>query len=176
MNRRYPLVALIGTQALDSYNISYNNLGKPLQVGEAALARQGRIGLVFFFIGLCCFFAGNKLYFPKEQSKKEKDMDKKRIYLAEKHETWKPTLWRRSNLMFSCYTFATLLVLLVEYSLSQPWNLFMWTSVIVLKFFWWFFDFFIVYQLQEVMLCEPLRAAMNFGMLLFELDRLNKCS
>ena len=72
MNRRYPLVALIGTQALDSYNISYNNLGKPLQVGEAALARQGRIGLVFFLLDCAASLLGTSFTFQKSNQRKKK--------------------------------------------------------------------------------------------------------
>jgi hypothetical protein len=161
------------------YNVNYNNLGSPLQTGEAAEARTGRIGIVFIVVALLCFMAGNsveinlfrahlipcvlanKLYFPKEATKREKEIDKKRTYLAEKEEIWNPVLWKKSNFALSAFFVGVVLVLLVEYSLSINWNLYMWQSLIVLKVIYAVMDVFIVHQLQDKMLCSPLRAVMS---------------
>lgn len=72
-------------------------------------------------------------------------------------------MWRKSNFALTCYVLAAVLVLLVEYSLSTTYSVYVWISLIVLKFFYALFDVFIVHQLQDEMLCGPLRAAMTFA-------------
>lgn len=63
--------------------------------------RKGRMGTVFAIVGICCLNAANGMYFPKAETKRERDLARRRNNLAEKNELWTPILWKK--VVLECY-------------------------------------------------------------------------
>jgi len=134
---------------MDVYFSSYLNtpfvesgtMPVPTDADEIQNSRNGRMGLVFMLVAFFCFLTGNKLYFPKvalthiltilvtlslthlqDETKREHEIAEKRTPFAKKQDLWTPNLWRKVNFMMTSFVIGTMMVFIIEMSLS--WGLF----------------------------------------------------
>ena len=63
--------------------------------------QRGRMGLAFVVMSAVCIMEGCKIFLPKRVSKREKSIELKRDKNAEKDAIWIPTLWKRSNMIYT---------------------------------------------------------------------------
>jgi hypothetical protein len=146
---------------LDGYQLSYANIGGRLDPEDIVIARAGRLGLSFIFIGWYCCWVGCHIFLPKKVSKREDELALKRDKMAEKEEIWAPTLWKRSNLMFSSVMMALFLVFVVEFSYWGAFGDYIWYVIFLLVVISKFLEALIEHQLREALLCAPLQAAFS---------------
>eukprot|EP01038_Epipyxis_sp_PR26KG_P007209 gene7209-9837_t len=102
---------------LDEFWLAYGQIA-PGDIPQAAIleARTGRVGSMFFVIGFCCFIASAKMFFPKLETKRDKELAEKRTNLAKKEDLWNPVLWKKTNFVFCSFIMAVVCVLMVELS------------------------------------------------------------
>ena len=144
------------------FNLVYGNLLINVLNPEMVLARSGRMGTIFCIVGFACLFAGNRLYFPKKETKKELEIAKTLTKLAKRRYLWKPIFWRMQNFLFSSLLCAFLCILIVEFSYSKKFTDYEFQARILLYVFGKILDVIIRYQLQDHMLCMPISNAIGF--------------
>ena len=82
------------TSLLDPYNLAYADMpeaGVPasaelaisIGVEEQENARAGRIGTVFAIVAFCCFNVANGMFFPRTETKRDRDLARRRVHIAE---------------------------------------------------------------------------------------------
>jgi hypothetical protein len=112
-------------------------------------------------LGAQLIFAGARIFLPTRVSKREQDILKKRDKMAEKEEIWVPTLWKRSNMIFSSFVMAAFLCFIVEFSIWEDFGTYIWQIIIALKILCIFVEMAIDRQLKEHLLICPLTTAMS---------------
>ena len=152
----------VGLMTLDAYPLEYGTLGAAITTTQMEQARAGRIGAMFFIIAFFSFYASSKMYFPRDESKRELEIAKKRTKLAEKEDLWKPILWKKANFMFSSFVLATILVCMVELSYWTMYGDFFYQVFVMLTIM----NEVVVYvcdaQLNDTMLVAPLNCGYVF--------------
>jgi hypothetical protein len=116
-NPNSPLESEFGKQFLDKYPLTYNQLGTPVLATAMQNMRYARVGSMFFILGFFCFLAGSRAYFPRPESKREREIAEKRTPVAKKEELWNPVLWKKLNLILWSFIIATICVCLIELSI-----------------------------------------------------------
>lgn len=152
LNPSVVLAAPLGSVSLDNYVMVYNNIGNPMSEVEMQTARNGRIGTVFATVGLCCFYAAGKMYFPKPESERELHLAQKRTALAFREEIWTPNIWKISNFMLASITLSVLLTMIVEFSYWGSFGTYIWECIVMLRVFGRFIEAAIQHQLQDSLL------------------------
>jgi len=74
-----------------------------------------------------CWYAGCRLFLPEKraaQHHRDLAIQKRRTREAEKEDTWKPNMWKRSNLMFSSFMVALLCCVICEFSYWEDFGAF----------------------------------------------------
>ena len=159
------------TSLMDPYNLAYKDMpvdGVPditlaeVDAGEQENARAGRIGTVFCVVGFCCFNAGNGMYFPRKETKRERDLARRRVNIAEKDFLWTPTLWLKANFMFTSTFFAIFSVQLVELSFWGDFGDVVYVVIVMMEVFGYFFEGMLKHQLQDSLLVAPIIAGYTF--------------
>ena len=84
--------------------------------GRIVEAQRGRMGLAFVVMGFMCIFEGCKISLPVTVSKRQKEIEKKREAAASKDSSWIPTLWKRSNLIYTSVLMVMFLTFIIEFS------------------------------------------------------------
>ncbi|GMI35154.1 hypothetical protein TrCOL_g4743 [Triparma columacea] len=84
--------------------------------GRIQQAQFGRMGLAFLVMGMMCIFEGAHIFLPQRVSKREKQMKQKRVKNADKDGIWIPTVWKRSNMIYTSLMMVMILTFLVEFS------------------------------------------------------------
>jgi len=102
------------------------------------------------------------MYFPKEETKRERELAKKRTPLAEKHDLWDSVSWRKNNFLFSAFFFGVFLVLTVELSFWGFFGDFIYVIIVMLIIIGEVIIMLVEFQLREAMLMAPLLCAWNF--------------
>jgi hypothetical protein len=160
-----------GLATFDHYFLSYMDTPSDENAGggqgdavpdDQTEGRHGRMGLVFFVIGFLCFSAGNKLYFPKKETKREREIAEMRTPLAKKDTIWQPNTWKQANFMFSSFICGTMMVLIVEFSFWGDFGTFIWVIIVALRAVGMVISVIIEYQLQDALLLAPVENAVGF--------------
>ena len=131
-------------------------------VEDVETARIGRIGSVFFIIAWLCFITSSKLFFPKAETKREREIAKKRTDYAEKDDLWDPVLWKKSNFMFTSFVFSLILVLIVEFSFWSDFGDEIYTIIVALIIMGEILKVVVEGQLQDSILVAPIMASWEF--------------
>lgn len=77
-----------------------------------ATTRQGRLGMAFIIVAIVSIFEGSKMFVPRRNSKRERELELIREKDASK-SFWDVILWKRGNLIFSSILMGLLLVMIV---------------------------------------------------------------
>ena len=160
------------TNLFDFYNLAYATMqedGVPTDITlanilpeEQLLARSGRIGSVFVIVGICCLNTGNKMFFPKGETKRARDLARRRIALAEKEELWTPILWLKANFMFSAIAVGLLSVQVVELSFWGSFGDYIFTLIVMMELFGDVVKAMLIRQLQDNILVAPISGGYAF--------------
>jgi hypothetical protein len=150
------------TFSLDLQPLAYADIGGTIAVDEMLVARSGRVGAMFFIIGILCFISSSKFFFPKKESKREREIAKKRTNYAEKEDLWDPVMWKKSNFMFTSFCFSLLLVAIVEFSFWGSFGDEIYTIIVGLIVAGEFLKIVVEHQLQDKILCAPLMCSWEF--------------
>ena len=130
---------------------------KKLDPATIETTRHGRFGLAMLSCGMFCIVLSAKIFLPKRVSKREKEIEMKRDKQAQKETVWVPTLWKRSNFIFSSIMMALFSTILIELSflvLVNTFGIWLFVQGIVL-------DLVIEGQLAEALLAAPLVATFS---------------
>lgn len=158
-----PTVSAAGSQYIDQYPLLYNNLLTGTLTDEDILtARLGRMGLCFFCIALCCFAAASKMYFPREETKRELEEAKKRTPLASKEELWQPVLWKKLNFIFASIVLGTMLMCAIQLSQWSDFGTYFYQIIVMYLLVGELMMYFAERQLQDAILTAPLACAYGF--------------
>ncbi|RYH31690.1 hypothetical protein EON65_02100 [archaeon] len=157
-----PAIMPLGEMSLDAYPLQYGNLGALVTVDDQQAGRHGRMGSVFFIVGWCCFIVSSKLYFPRDESKREREVAKKRTKLAHKRELWDPVMWKKANFMLTSFVLATVLTLIIELSYSDLFGLYFYQVIVFLILFGEIMKVIAGRQLNDAILVAPLECAWGF--------------
>lgn len=162
-NPNSPSSEPVGTLYLDSnYPLQYGQLGSDVSSSAQQNARYGRMGAVFFIVGFCCFMIASKMYFPREESRREREVAKKRTELAKKHELWDPVLWKKANFMFTSFVLGTFLTLIIELSYWTEYGDTFYQVMVLLTIFGEVVGYFTRRQLNDEILVAPLDCGYEF--------------
>jgi hypothetical protein len=123
--------------------------------------RHGRIGLCFLLMSLYVIVLGARIHLPKRVSKREREIELKRDKAAAKEAIWMPTLWKRSNMIFTTICFALFLTIIVEFSFWENYSTYIWYIIVALKFVAIGCDLVLGAQLKESLLMCPMASAMG---------------
>ena len=134
--------------------------------------RFGRVGLMFMVIGWYLIIVGALIFLPKRVSKREKEIEMKRDKAAEKESVWRPTMWKRSNMVLTSIVFALFLTLIVEFSFWEEFGTWIWHIIVGLKFVAVWAEWTLEAQVKEYLLMCPLVSAMDLiqGLVTFGAD------
>jgi hypothetical protein len=131
-----------------------------LNPDDIPVTRDGRYGLCFAILGAKLVFDGAHIFLPTRVSKREQEIAKKRDAQADKEDIWIPTVWKRSNMIFSSFVMAAFLVLIVEFSFWDSFGDYIWHVIIGLKILAVFIEMAIDKTLKEHLLICPLVSAL----------------
>ncbi|KAJ8611307.1 hypothetical protein CTAYLR_006612 [Chrysophaeum taylorii] len=124
-------------------------------------ARSGRLGLAFLVMGFMCWYAGCRLFLPDRVSKRELEIQKRRTKEAEKEDIWKPTLWKRSNLMFSSFMVGLLCCVVCEFSYWEEFGTYIWFIIMGFRPMGQFLGAIVDNQLQDALLSAPIMTSFD---------------
>merc|ERR1711988_319866 len=131
-------------------------------VEEQGKARSGRIGTVFAVVAFCSFNVANGMFFPRAQTARDTALARRRVHLAEKEFLWTLNLWLKGNFMFTSMFFGIFCVQLVQLSYWGDFGTFVYIIIVMMEVFGFFFELFLVHQLQDSLLVAPIMAAYVF--------------
>jgi len=116
------------TNMMDLFDLTYNNMGPngtALTVATATMTsaqvlfnRNPRIGTVFFICGICAMNCANGMFFPKPETKRQREVARQRTPLADKDDLWTPVLWKKANFMFWSITMGVFCCNMVQMSFA----------------------------------------------------------
>jgi len=134
--------------------------------------QKGRMGLAFVVMSAMCINEGCKIFLPKRVSKREKSIELKRDKNAEKDAIWIPTLWKRSNLIYTSFMMGLFLLIIVEFSFWGDFGTYIWEIIILLKVLAQSVGSVVDNQLNEALLSAPIGTAMGLiqGMVTLSAD------
>eukprot|EP01037_Dinobryon_pediforme_P019263 gene19263-19656_t len=104
-----------------------------------------------------------RLFFPKKETKKEREIAKMRTYLAEKEEIWKVVLWKKANFVWVTLVVTIISTLLIEVSY---WSLFgpnIYIVIIMMVIIGTYINNGVQYLLQDAILVSPVSAGFTFA-------------
>jgi len=145
--------------SLDEYALHYADDTYDTELVE--VARVGRTGLCFVILSILCIFVGARIFLPKRVSKREKEIEKKRDERANKESVWIPTVWKRSNLIFTSYLAGLYCLLLFEFSFWSKFGTYYWTFFFLFAVLGEFTGTVLDNQLKEALLTAPVGTAMG---------------
>lgn len=162
-NPNTPVVLANGLAILDTEDLTYNLIGTAVTAAQYTAIRAGRIGTVFCIVGIMSWIIATRLFFPKKETKKEREIAKMRTYLAEKEEIWKVVLWKKANFVWVTLVVTIISTLLIEVSY---WSLFgpnIYIVIIMMVIIGTYINNGVQYLLQDAILVSPVSAGFTFA-------------
>ena len=86
---------------------------------EMQATRAGRTGLCFIVLAIYILMRSARVFIPRKISMQERIDLEKKDHAAIARSTWSPTMWKRSNFMFTSICLSVFLVFVVEFSFWQ---------------------------------------------------------
>ena len=126
--------------------------------------RSGRVGLALLVTGIYHLYVGVHVFIPQRISKREQEIMLSRDKQAEKEETFTPTLWKRSNMLFCSIMCAVLSVIVIEFSFWQDFGTYFYFILVGYKVVEFLVEIAIERQLLETLLIAPVTCA--FGLMI----------
>jgi hypothetical protein len=128
------------TNMMDLFDLTYNSMGengtaltvetKSISEAQALSNRFPRTGTVFFICGICALNCANGMFFPKPESKRQRDIARQRTPLADKDDLWTPVLWKKANFMFWSITMGVFCCNMVQMSFSGIFGGQLWIFIV----------------------------------------------
>lgn len=144
------------------FTVWYGNLGNAPSEVYYTNVRHGRMGSVFMIIAFCCFATGAKMFYPKEETKRERELARRRSDLAEKEDLWNPIRWKKFNLVLTSFMCGTICTMLVEHSYWSNFGNFQWTEITMITILSILAGYWVEYQLQDKLAAAPVNTAISF--------------
>ena len=129
--------------------------------GRITEAQNGRMGLAFLIMGFMCIYEGAHIFLPNRVSKREKQLEAKRDKNAAKDSIWIPTVWKRSNLIYTSVMMVMFLTFIVEFSYWSEFGPYIWFVILFLKVVAQFVGTVVDNQLNEALLSAPVNTSMG---------------
>ncbi|GFH60968.1 hypothetical protein CTEN210_17444 [Chaetoceros tenuissimus] len=123
--------------------------------------KKGRLGLSLLGISIILLFEGSKMFVPRRNSKREKEIELSRFKDAKKTLIWDSIQWRRSNLILCSILMGILLVIIVEWSYWSSFGTYIWEAIIFLKILNIVLGMAVDRQTNELLLSTPIMTAMS---------------
>jgi hypothetical protein len=123
--------------------------------------RLQRMGLGFLVLAMYHMYQGVHIFLPKRVSKRETELMLSRDKMAAKEEVWHPTVWKRSNMLFSSIAIAILSMFIVELSYWESYFDYFYYFMFFFKVVTFFVELRIEMQLKETLLTVPLACAFS---------------
>ena len=158
-----------GTLYLDDYPLTYQAWDYTATTntytnGDMAEARSARVGSVFLLVAFCCALASIKMFFPKDETKRERELAERRTKLATRDELWQPNTWKISNFFMTGFFAACYCTAVIEFSYGDIFGSFFWTGFFVLYAMSEFVVKAVEHQLQDALLIMPVKCCIAFTM------------
>jgi len=112
-------------------------------------ARNGRIGLVFMFVSLSLLIVAAELFYPKAETKKDREIARMRTDLAAKEDIWNPVMWKKQNLILASLVMALQSQIMLQFSYSEVFGNMIFQMIFMLMAFGIFNDTALEYQVKE---------------------------
>jgi hypothetical protein len=125
------------------------------------VTRQGRLGMAFFAIALVSIIEGSKLFVPRRESKRERELALQRDEDVLKTKTWDIVAWKRSNLILCSFFMGILSAVIVEWSYWASFGKYIWEAIIFLKIVDNVVGYFVDKQMGEALLSAPVMTSMG---------------
>ena len=145
---------------LDSWTEHY--MVEKLDASQIQGTRAGRTGLCFLSMGLYLMYLSSFVFVPRKISITEKIHEQKNDANAMAKSIWKPTMWKRNNLIFTSLLLSFFLVVVVEFSYWEGFGDNIWYIIVAFEFVAVWIEGVMGDQLQETLLLAPL--ACCFGL------------
>lgn len=126
--------------------------------------RAGRTGLCFLTLSLYLLYSSTFVFLPKRISIQERIAEQKKDKSTESKSIWAPTMWKRSNLMFTSIMLGLFLVVLVEFSFWEDFGTYIWFVILAFEFVTVYIEGVLENQLKEALLLAPLSSALSLTM------------
>lgn len=151
-----PLNDIMGFQTI---KLHYKDKAMDPQLLAATM--QGRLGMAFLAVAIVSICEGSKMFVPKRDSKRERELEMLREKDASKTMVWDATQWKRSNLIFSSILMGLFLVTIVEWSYWSYFGTYIWEVIIFLKILKTIVGIIVDRQMGESLLSAPIMTAMS---------------
>ena len=125
------------------------------------VTRQGRLGMAFVVVAIVSIFEGSKMFVPRRNSKRERELELSREKDASKTMVWDVILWKRSNLILSSILMGLLLVMIVEWSYWSLFGTYIWEAILFLKILGYVVGAIVDNQMGESLLSAPIMTSMS---------------
>ena len=111
-------------------------------------ARNGRVGLVFMFVSVSLLLVSAKLFYPKEETKKDRETARMRTDLASKEDIWMPVMWKKQNFLLSSLIMALQAQIMLQFSYSDVFGNLIFEMIFMLMIFTSCIDLLILIEYQ----------------------------
>jgi hypothetical protein len=132
-----------------------------VDVTKIPAVRAGRIGLLFAVMALYLLVLGVRLFIPKEVSKKERELRLKGDAAALADSTWRPTLWKRANMLLVSLFYIFFLTCITEFAFWPGFGIYVWPILVLLYFVSIIVDLILDRILREALLMCPFQSAFS---------------
>lgn len=152
----------LGDLILDAYPVEYANIGTVPTAAQMEEGRAARVGTIFMAVAFCCGLASIKMYFPKGESKRERELAERRTKLATREELWQPINWKISNFFMTGFFTAIYCTAVIEFSYGNIFGNFFWASFFLIYACCEFVGAAVTHQLQDALLIMPVMCLIDF--------------
>ncbi len=129
-----------------------------VDVTAIPMVRAGRMGILFMAIASCLLVLGVKTFIPKEVSKLEREL---RLKGEGDESLWRPTLWKRANMLLVSFVYSLFLVCIVEFSFWPGFGIYVWLIQVALFLLNIVLGLVLESLLKEALLMVPFGAAFS---------------
>jgi hypothetical protein len=126
--------------------------------------RLQRMGLAFLIIAMYHLYTGVRIFLPKRVSKRETELMLSRDKMSANEDVWHPTVWKRSNMLFTSIVLAAGSMFIVELSYWEEYFDYFYYFMFFFKVIGFFVEMAIENQLKETLLVAPLACAFSLVM------------
>ena len=128
---------------------------------ETQNTRNGRTGLCFLTLSMYLLHSSTRIFIPKKISIQEKINEQKNDQTAIDRSIWSPTMWKRSNMVFTSIMLGLFCTVLIEFSFWEGFGENIWFIIIGFEFMGVYVEGILEEQLKEALLLAPLAATLG---------------
>lgn len=95
--------------------------------------KQARYGVCFIALALYLLAVGSKIFVPLSVSRREQELKALNDRHTARKTVWRPTAWKRSNLLLASLGLSVFLVAMVEFSLWTEFGTYLWYFILAMN-------------------------------------------